>query len=185
MALECVPSLRYLGVWLDSTLCWRDHIVRVSHKALGRLRLLHQGASTFWGFHPHILHHLVHPTIFPLLFYAEPVWCSAVQFQARLHPLDRVIRLSAVGTLGLLRTTSCEAAQVLTGFLPAEFQIRQCTVEFYLRQLSYGGDLVSTNAHCLGCTHAITPLDLLAAKVTHLEHYGDLPRQLLRQMESR
>ena len=185
VALECVPSLRYLGVWLDSTLCWRDHIARVSHKALGRLRLLHRGASTLWGFHPHILHRLVHATIFPLLFYAAPIWCSAVQFQARLRPLDRVIRLSAVGTLGLLRTTSCEAAQVLAGFLPAEFQIRQRTVEFYLRQLSYGRDLLSTDVQCPGCTHAITPLDLLAAEVAHLERYGDLPRHLLRQVESR
>ena len=35
--LECVSSLRYLGVWLDSTLCWQEHIDQVSQKALGRL----------------------------------------------------------------------------------------------------------------------------------------------------
>ena len=80
VALECVPSLRYLGVWFDLTLCWRDHIVQVSHKALGHLRLLQHWASILWGFHPHILHHLVHATIFPLLFYATPIGCSAVQF---------------------------------------------------------------------------------------------------------
>ena len=185
VALECVPSLRYLGVWLDSTLCWRDHIVHVSKKALGRLRLIQRGAGTLWGFHPHILHRLVQATIFPLLFFAAPVWGSAIQFQARLRPLDRVIRLGAVGTLGLLRTTSCEAAQVLAGFLPAEFQIRQRIVEFYLRQLSYGRDLLSMDARCPGCTHAVTPLDMLVAEVAHLERYGDLPRQLLQRVESR
>ena len=86
--------------------------------------------------------------------------------------------------MGLLRTISCEAAQVLAGFLRAEFQIRQGTVVFYLRQLSYRRDLLSTDVQCPGCTHAITPLDLLAVEVAHLERYGDLHRQLLRQMES-
>ena len=33
--LECVSSLRYLGVWLDSKLSWREHITQVSQKALG------------------------------------------------------------------------------------------------------------------------------------------------------
>ena len=33
--LECVSNLRYLGVWLDSKLCWREHIAQVSQKALG------------------------------------------------------------------------------------------------------------------------------------------------------
>ena len=59
VVLECVPSLRYLGVWLDSTLCWWDHIVHVSKKALGRLRLIQWGAGTLWGFHPHIMHRLI------------------------------------------------------------------------------------------------------------------------------
>ena len=123
--------------------------------------------------------------IFPLLFYAAPVWCGAVQFLARLHPLDRVIRLSALGTLGLLRTTSCEASMVLAGFLPAEIQIRQRTVEFYLRQLAYGRDLISVEARCVGMTHALSPLDVLDAEVMRLDRYGNLPRELLQRVESR
>ena len=89
---------------------------------------------------------MVRAAIFPLLFYAAPVWCSAVQFHARVHPLDRVIRLCALSTLGLLQTTSGEAAMVLAGFLSAEIQIRQRTVEFYLRQLAYGRNLITAEA---------------------------------------
>ena len=46
VAVEYVPSLRYLGVWLDSTLCYRDRIVQVFQKALGRLKLIQRGAGT-------------------------------------------------------------------------------------------------------------------------------------------
>ena len=183
--LECVSSLRYLGVWLDSKLCWREHIAQVSQKALGRLRLIQRGAGTFWGFHPLVMQRMIRAAIFPLLFYAAPVWCGAVQFQARLQPLDRVIRLCALGTLGLLRTTSYEAAMMLAGFLPAEIQLRQRTVEFYLRQLAYGRNLISAEARCTGRTHALSPLDILDAEVARLDRYGDLPLQLLQRVELR
>ena len=125
------------------------------------------------------------PLSSPSYFLQTQFGVALFQFQARVRPLDRVIRLSAVGTLGLLRTTSGEVAQVLTGFLPAEFQIRRRTVEFYLRQLSYGRDLLSMDPHYPGCTHAITPFNMLVAEVAHLEHYEDLPRQLLQCVESR
>ena len=183
--LECVSSLRYLGVWLDSKLCWREHIAQVSQKALGRLRLIQRGAGTLWGFHPLVMQRMIRAAIFPLLFYAAPVWCGAVQFRARLHPLDRVIRLCALGTLGLLRTTPGEAAMVLAGFLPAEIQLRQRTVEFYLRQLAYGRNLISAEARCTGTTHAVSPLDILDAEVARLDRYGDLSTQLLQRVEPR
>ena len=119
--LAHVPHLRYLGVWLDTTLSWREHIQRVSQRALDRLRLLHRGVGTLWGFHPLILRRLIEAVVFPTLFYAAPVWCTAVCHLSRLLPLDRVLRHCSIATFGLLRTVSHEAAQMMAGFLPAEF----------------------------------------------------------------
>ena len=81
--------------------------------------------------------------VFPTLFYAAPVWCSAVRHLSRLAPLDRVIRHAAIATFGLLRTVSHSASQMIAGFLPAEFQLRQRVMEFYLRRLMYGDDLIA------------------------------------------
>ena len=119
--LACVPHLRYLGVWLDTTLSWREHIRRVSQRALARLRLIHRGAGTLWGFHPTIFRRLVEAVVFPTLFYAAPVWSPVVRHLSRLAPLDRVIRHSAIASFGLLRTVSHSASQMMAGFLPAEF----------------------------------------------------------------
>ncbi len=138
-----------------------------------------------WGFHPRIMQRLVSATIFPLLFYATPVWCSAVQFLARLTPLDRVIRLSGIATMGLLRTVSYEVAVMLAGFLPAEFQIRQRTVEFYLRQLTYGRNLITEEVRYAEPSHATTPLDILDFEVAQLDRHGSLPRHYLQRVETR
>ena len=74
---------------------------------------------------------------------------------------------------------------VLAGFLPVEIQLRQRTVEFYLRQLAHGQDLLSVEARCTGRTHAVSPLDILDAEVVRLDRYGDLSAQLLQRVEPR
>ena len=83
--------------------------------------------------------------MFPTLFYAAPVWSPAVRHLSRLAPLDRVIRHSAIASFGLLRTVSHSASQMMAGFLPAEFQLRQRAVEYYLRRLTYGEDLTTAD----------------------------------------
>ena len=74
---------------------------------------------------------------------------------------------------------------VLVGFLPAEIQLCQRPVEFYLRQLAYGQNLISIEAHCTGRTHAVSPLDILDAEVVRLDRHGDLSAQLLQRVEPR
>ena len=58
-------------------------------------------------------------------------------------------------------------------------------MEFYLRQLAYGWNLISVEARCTGKTHAVSPLDILDAEVARLDRYGDLSAQLLQRVESR
>ena len=74
---------------------------------------------------------------------------------------------------------------VLVGFLPAQIQLHQQTVEFYLRQLAYRRNLLSKEVCCAGRTHAVSLLVLLDAEVMHLDRYGDLSDQLLQRVESR
>ena len=171
--LTHVPHLRYLGVWLDSSLSWNEHIRRVSQWALDRLRLLHRGVGTLWGFHPMILRRLIEAVVLPTLFYAAPVWCTAVCHLSRLAPLDRVIRHCAIAIFGLLRTVSHEAAQMLVGLLPAEFQLRRRLMEFYLRRLTYSEDL-STALILPPLNRTVSPLDILRQELRHMERTTSL-----------
>ena len=99
-------------------------------------------------------------------------------------PLDGVIHLSALATVGLLRTTFCQAAIVLVGFIPAEIQIHQRIEEFHLRQLAYRQNLISEEPLCVSRTHEVSRSEILDAEVMRLDRYGVLPQQLLQRVES-
>lgn len=182
VALASVTELRYLGVWLDSKLSWAHHVAVVTGLARRRLRLIHRGAGTMWGFHPHILHRLIRATIFPLMFYAAPVWCPTVAFSTRLRPLDQIIRLGAICTLGLLRTVSGAAALALAGYLPAELQLRESVSAFHLRQLSYGRDVRPALA-VLGLNRLACPSDILRKELRELDDSGHVTTMMLSTVE--
>ena len=169
VALKVVPVLRYLGVWIDSGLTWRTHIRLVAQKALGRLRAICRGIGTFWGLHPIITRHMIDAVVIPTLFYAAPIWSTAVCRASCLAPLDRVLRLCAISTLGLYRTVSLEAAQAIAGFLPAEFQIRQHLIYFYLQQLVAHCDLLSQTPSTLGVNSTAAPIDILWLELRQLQ----------------
>ena len=86
--LVCVPHLRYLGVWLDTTL-----IMAGAHPtclpacpsldyASFIVVLGLSGDST-----PRSSVCLVEAEVFPTLFYATPVWCTVVCHLSHLDPL--------------------------------------------------------------------------------------------------
>ena len=181
--LACVPHLRYLGVWLDTTLSWREHIRRVSQRALVRLRLIHRGAGTLWGFHPTIFRRLVEAVVFPTLFYAAPVWCTAVRHLSHLAPLDRVIRHSAIASFGLLRTVSHSASQMMAGFLPAEFQLRRRAVEYYLRRLTYGEDLTTPDTPS-PLNRVVSPRDIVVHELRQLDRLSSTPASTFSAVDS-
>ena len=78
--------MKYLGVWIDSSLSWKEHVQRVAQKALDHLWAIHHRVGTLWSFHLHILQRLIWATVFPILFYATPMWCGAVHYTTRLLP---------------------------------------------------------------------------------------------------
>ena len=86
--------------------------------------MIQRGVATTWGFHPTIVRRLVDATILPSLFYAAPVWCSALRVRStRLAPIDRVLHLYGIGIMGLHQTVSGDAARTVAGIILEEFQL--------------------------------------------------------------
>ena len=116
------PTFDYLGVWLDTTLSWREHIQRVSQRALA-----HVYASSIVALGPF--------GDFTLLSFVDlwRLWCSLLSSMPPLYgvqlcvisgdwpPLIESSVTSAIASFGFLRTVSHSASQMMAGFLPAEF----------------------------------------------------------------
>ena len=81
---------------------------------------------------------LVGAIVFPHLFYGVAAWGGAARFLNRLRPIDRVLRMAAILTLGLLSTMSTMRAIAACGWLPADLAIRYELFRFLLRQRTYG-----------------------------------------------
>ena len=77
-----------------------------------------------------IVSRMIVAAVLPALFYVAPTWCGAVRHLARLRPLDRVLCLCGMCTIGLLRTVSGDAARTILRLLSAEFQLRSQVVNF-------------------------------------------------------
>ena len=63
---------------------------------------------------------------------------------------------------------------MIAGFLPAEFQLRRHLVEFYLRRLSYGEDLI-TAAVPPPLNQTVSPLDILRQELRPMARTTSLP----------
>ncbi len=85
--------------------------------------------------------------------------------------------------MGLFRTTSHEAARFIAGYMPADIYIRQHLVEFYLRHLTYGHDLLETTPALRGVNHTQAPVDVLRSELDILSTH--LPLQTLQHVEKR
>ena len=121
--------------------------------------------------------------VFPTLFYAAPVWCSAVRHLSRLAPLDRVIRHAAIATFGLLRTVSHSASQMIAGFLPAEFQLCQRAMEFYLWRLTYGDDLIAEEVPT-PLNNAVSSRDIITQELRQLNRISSAPSSLFSSVDT-
>ena len=97
---------------------------------------------------------------------------GVARFLNRLRPLDRVLRLSAILTLGLLSTTSTVRAIAACGWLPADLAIRYELFRFLLRQRTYGRADVLQRDHTFGVNGIISALDTARGEVRRLHWSG-------------
>ena len=154
-----VQEFRYLGVWVDATLTWDRQIRETCNACLERLRALRRLCATYWGVHPQVMAVLVQAIVFPHLFYGVCAWGGVGRFIKCLRPIDRVLRLSAILTLGLLHTTSVVKAIAACGWLPADLSIRYELFRFLLRQRTYDRDDLLDRDHVVGVNQTISALD--------------------------
>ena len=71
---ELVPSLRVLGVWLDPTLSWKDHILTATQKGIKAFESLARVTSFVWGPSVQKSRLLYTAVTRPIMIYGSQIW---------------------------------------------------------------------------------------------------------------
>jgi len=127
--LPVTNSPRYLGVTLDQTLSYQQHIANTVARAKRRLNIMKCISGKNWGADAKVLQLTYKTLIRPLLEYAAPVWCSASD--SLLHDIDSIQHSAAKIICGLRDTCASAVAEFEADLLPLKSR-RQLALENYI-----------------------------------------------------
>ena len=104
----------YLGVKLDCTLTYRQHLENLSAKTMSRVALIRRLAGTTWGASTKTLRISTQAPVFSAAEYCAPVWCRSTHTKK----LDSTLNNALSTVSGCLRATPANQLPILTGIAP-------------------------------------------------------------------
>ena len=104
----------YLGVTLDRSLTYKEHIVKTKAKAGARNSILKKLANTRWGTDAKTIRTTALALCFSTAEYAAPVWCRS----SHAAKIDPVLNAACRAISGCLRPTRVDDLYLLCGIAP-------------------------------------------------------------------
>lgn len=116
--------IKYLGVMLDARLSFNEHITYTCEKAANATSALSRMMPNIGG--PRQSRRMViSRVVTSILLYAAPTWHNAVKNKANKRCLGQVYRRCALRICSAFRTTSDEAAYVVSGMIPVDILVEE------------------------------------------------------------
>ena len=112
--LEHIPNPVYLGVTLDRTLSYKEHIHKLKCKTSARNNILRKLSNTKWGAYPATIKTTVLALCYSTAENAYPVW----ERSKHVYKPDPALNEACRSITGCLRPTSDENVHLLAGIAP-------------------------------------------------------------------
>ena len=122
--LQSQSSPTYLGVKLDRTLSFKQHLDSVKGKTTARAALIRRLAGTTWGATTKTLRISTEALVFPAAEYCAPVWSRSPHVQK----LDAALNTALRTVSGCLWATPTNQLPVLAGIAPAAVRREAATL---------------------------------------------------------
>ena len=131
--VEIVDTFKYLGVTLDSKLCWTPHVENVCRKANIVMMQIRKVVGRNWGLKPKYCRWMYVSLVRPILTYGCLVWLNSAYKPSHSKKLERVQRKGCLAALNAMRTTATQALEVILDIKPIIIHIKELSLRSYLR----------------------------------------------------
>ena len=112
LQFEATPT--YLGVKLDRSLTYRQHLKKLTAKVTSRAALIRRLAGTTWGAASKTLRISTQALVFSAAEYCAPVWCRSTHTKS----LDAALNIAMRTISGALRATPVNQLPILSSIAP-------------------------------------------------------------------
>jgi ribonuclease HI len=130
--INVVTHFKYLGVTLDSKLCWTKHVKDKIAKAKKHWMLLHKGLGTTWGPTPAITLWLYTGIVRPALKYGAAIWVLTAAKIGFTKRLKKVQRLGMVLVAPMRCNTPISGLKLILGIPPLHLYIQTLATSTYI-----------------------------------------------------
>ncbi|KAL7879144.1 hypothetical protein AOLI_G00101180 [Acnodon oligacanthus] len=116
--LEFQQAPKYLGVRLDWTLSYKQHLDELKAKVMARVSLFRRLAGSTWGASPFPLRISMQALVLPAAEYCAPAWSRS----PHVNKVDTAINSTLQIVTGCLKPTPASYLPVLAGIAPASLR---------------------------------------------------------------
>uniref|UniRef100_A0A2A4JIU8 Reverse transcriptase domain-containing protein n=1 Tax=Heliothis virescens TaxID=7102 RepID=A0A2A4JIU8_HELVI len=135
MSIEVVNNIKYLGLWLDSSLRWGKHINETSQKVIKFINLLKVLSGPGWGVHQKHIRRLYISIIRSRIDYASFLYDNSCN--SKLIKLDRIQNQALRVIGGFIRSTPIHVMESELCLPPLYIRRKYLASKFILKSKSF------------------------------------------------
>lgn len=117
-------SVRYLGIWLDEKLSFKEHILQIKKKAEAKVAALARIMPNIGG-PSYEKRKVLAGVAKSIMMYGAPIWGAAMKVAKNRALLESIQRKSLLRITSAYRTASTKALQIIAGVLPIDLEIEE------------------------------------------------------------
>jgi ribonuclease HI len=170
--IEASQHAKYLGIYVDHELRWKEQTSRAVKKAMDYTLAYRRLTRTIKGASMHIMRQLYNSVIMPKILYAADVWITPLEKKpnakkttgsvAAIRRLSSVQRIATIAITGAIRSTATNVLEAHANVLPMHLSIKRTCFMATLRYAT------------LADPHPIAPIIRRIAKVNRAGHNSPL-----------
>ena len=135
--LELSRKVRYLGVMVNDTLTWREHVFQQVRKAKSNMNMVCRMVGPTWGLTPVVVKWIYEAIVIPRITFGAAIWWRTANMITVRTKLDSVQGIALRRIYGAMRTAPIRALEIIVNIPPLHIRIKELAMRTMLRLQSW------------------------------------------------